>query len=150
MVTFAPGFRTDVAAIGQACRARGALLLVDAAQAAGVVDIDLEKLPVDALAVGTPKALLGLYGLGFLFVREALAERLRPAYLSGAGLDRGTLDGPRTLLSLKRGAGRFEVGNHNYVGCVAAAASIEQLQALGTERIERHALRSRPALSRTA
>lgn len=141
MVTFAPGFRTDIAAIGNACRARGVLFLVDAAQAVGVLDIDLRQLPVDALAVGTPKALLGLYGMGFLFVREAVAERLRPAYLSGQGIHHDVLasatDGtPR----LKSGAGRFEVGNPNHVGCVAAAVSIAQLQALGMDRVERHAL----------
>jgi cysteine desulfurase/selenocysteine lyase len=136
MVTFAPGFRPDVAAIGNACRARGVLFLVDAAQAVGVLDVDLRALPVDALAVGTPKALLGLYGMGFLFVRESTAESLRPAYLSGQGIHHDVLDGtPR----LKSGAGRFEVGNPNHVGCVAAAVSIAQLQALGMDRVERHA-----------
>jgi len=137
MVTFAPGFRTDVVAIGEACRRRNVLFLADAAQAVGVLDIDLGRLPIDALAVGTPKALLGLYGMGFLFVRSAIAERLRPVYLSGAGIDRGALATSHTA-PLKPGAGRFDLGNPNHVGCVAAASSIAQLQRIGTANIERH------------
>ena len=139
MVTFAPGFRTDVAAIGDACRERDALFLADAAQAVGVLDVDLSSLPIDALAVGTPKALLGLYGLGFLFVRQSVAERLRPAYLSGAGVNRNAIIAPVEPVALKSGAGRFEVGNLNHLGCVAAAVSIGQLQTVGMAQIEKHA-----------
>lgn len=139
MVTFAPGFRTDVAAIGEACRKRNVLFLADAAQAVGVLDVDLGRLPIDALAVGTPKALLGLYGMGFLFVRDEIAGRLKPAYLSGAGIDRAALDTGEAPMPLKAGAARFDLGNPNHVGCVAAAVSIEQLQRIGTTNIERHA-----------
>lgn len=138
LVTFAPGFRTDIGAIGNACRERNVLFVVDAAQAPGVLDIDLGQSPVDALAVGTPKALLGLYGMGFLFVRSGVAGALRPAYLSGAGVVRDAESD--TPLPLKPGAGRFDLGNPNHVGCVAAAASIEQLQRLGIPNIERHAV----------
>jgi selenocysteine lyase/cysteine desulfurase len=139
MVTFAPGFRTDVVAIGEACRKRNVLFLTDAAQAIGVLDVDLSRLPIDALAVGTPKALLGLYGMGFLFVREGLSDKLRPAYLSGAGIDRSVLGTGRGPIPLKNDAGRFDLGNPNHVGCVAAATSIEQLQRIGIENIEQHA-----------
>jgi selenocysteine lyase/cysteine desulfurase len=143
-VTFAPGFRTDVVSIGKACRERNALFLADAAQAVGVLDIDLGELPVDALAVGTPKALLGLYGMGFLFVRNDVANRLKPAYLSGAGIDRNLPSGGS---SLKSGAGRFDLGNPNHVGCVAAATSIETLQQIGTAEIEKHAVHLATLLS---
>jgi selenocysteine lyase/cysteine desulfurase len=138
MVSFAPGFRTDVGRLGATCQSRGVLLLVDAAQSAGVLDIDLRRLPIDALAAGTPKALLGLYGLGFLFVRAALAESLRPAYLSQMGIEPPVR--PDGRMTLKSGARRFEVGNFNQVGCVAAATSIGQLLSLGTENIERHVI----------
>jgi cysteine desulfurase / selenocysteine lyase len=138
MVTFAPGFRTDIVAIGEACRQRNVLFLADAAQAVGVLDIDLGRLPIDALAVGTPKALLGLYGMGFLFVRNDIAERLRPAYLSGAGIDRGALDAGQRPVPLKTGAGRFDLGNPNHVGCVAVATSMAELRHIGTAGIERH------------
>ncbi len=140
MVTFAPGFRTDLAEIGAECRRRDVILVADAAQSVGVLDVDARKLCVDVIAAGTPKALLGLYGLGFLYVRGELNAELRPAGLSRAGVDEDRSRGGSRIV-LKRGAARFDLGNHNLAGCVAASASIAQLLDLGTARIERHVLR---------
>ena len=91
--------------------------------------------------MATQKGLLGLYGMGFLFVRKAWAERLRPAYLSRFGVDLGDAHEAATGgpdYRLMPGARRFDVGNYNYIGCTAAAASIAQLLEIGTPAIERH------------
>lgn len=149
-VTFAPGFRTELDAIGRACRAHGARLIVDAAQAIGIIDIDVKQAPFDALAVSTSKGLLGLYGMGFLYVRDEFADTLRPAYLSRFGVD---IDSQHeasgaTDYHLRRGAGRFDVGNYNYIGCVAAHASLEQLLAIGTKAIEARTLQLAGLLTR--
>jgi cysteine desulfurase / selenocysteine lyase len=142
-VTFAPGFRTDVETIGRFCQARGIFFLVDGAQSAGILNTDLGSLPIDGFATATQKGLLGLYGMGFLFVRRAWADRLRPVYLSRFGIDLGNAHeataGGRDF-RLMPGARRFDVGNYNYVACVAAAASIAQLLELGIPAIERHVL----------
>ncbi len=143
-VSFAPGYRTDIESIGRFCRDRGIFFLVDAAQSVGVLQMDLKQAPVDALTVATPKGLLGLYGMGFLFVRRSWAERMRPAYLSRFGVDLGGAHeaaGSDDTYRLDAGAHRFDVGNYNYVGCVAAAASIAQLLEIGSSAIERHVLR---------
>jgi cysteine desulfurase / selenocysteine lyase len=150
-VSFAPGYRTDIEAIGGFCRDRGIFFLVDAAQSVGVLRMDLEQAPVDALTVATPKGLLGLYGMGFLFVRRHWAERMRPAYLSRFGVDLGGLHeaaGSDGAYRLDAGAHRFDVGNYNYVGCVAAATSIAQLLEIGSPAIERHVLRLSRRLAR--
>jgi cysteine desulfurase/selenocysteine lyase len=142
-VSFAPGYRADIGSIGSFCRDRGIFFLVDAAQAAGILKIDLKQAPVDALTVATPKGLLGLYGMGFLFVRGHWAERMRPAYLSRFGVDLGGAHeaaGGDGTYRLHPGARRFDVGNYNYIGCVAAAASIAQLLEIGSSAIERHVL----------
>lgn len=140
-VTFAPGFRTNLQTIGNFCRERDVFFLVDAAQSVGILYTDVATVPVDGLAVATQKGLLGLYGMGFLFVRKAWAERLRPAYLSRFGVDLGdaheaAIGGPD--YRLMAGARRFDVGNFNYIGCIAAAASIGQLLDIGIPAIERH------------
>ena len=75
-VSFSPGFVTDVRAISDAAHRHGSLLLVDAAQSIGALGCDVEDLGIDALGVATQKNLLGFYGLGFLYVRRALAESL--------------------------------------------------------------------------
>lgn len=140
-VTFAPGFRTDVDTLGRACRERGVMLLVDAAQSAGIIDTDVERSRIDALAVSTQKGLLALYGMGFFYCRRDWAERLKPAYLARFGVDLGdaheaTLGG----LSFRYapGARRFDLGNYNYAACAAVSASMQQLLAWGTANVERH------------
>jgi cysteine desulfurase/selenocysteine lyase len=140
--SFAPGFVTEVETLGRACRERGALLVVDAAQSVGVLETDVRELQVDALAVATQKALLALYGFGFLFVRRELAEELRPVALARYGVDLGedaheTAVGPKTL-RLARGARRFDLGNYNYLGATAAGASLDLLHQVGVPAIERH------------
>jgi selenocysteine lyase/cysteine desulfurase len=85
-VSFSPGCRADLAAVSAACRAGGALLHVDAAQSAGVLRHDMVAEGVDALATGGQKALLGLFGFGFLFVRRAVAEGLDPPFLARFGV----------------------------------------------------------------
>ena len=64
-----------VAAIGRIVRDRGGLLLVDAAQSAGVVPIDLQREPIDLLAFTGHKGLLGPTGVGGLFVGERAEVR---------------------------------------------------------------------------
>jgi cysteine desulfurase/selenocysteine lyase len=72
------GYRTDLAALGQVAARSGAWLFVDACQAAGAVPIDVVRDGVDFLAAASHKFLLGSRGMGYLFVRRALLERIRP------------------------------------------------------------------------
>jgi cysteine desulfurase / selenocysteine lyase len=142
-VSFAPGFRTDVDRLGRACRERSILLLVDAAQSAGILHTDVRRSCIDALAVSTQKGLLGLYGMGFLYCRREWAEQLEPAYLARFGVDLGDSDAHEASrggadYKLMPGARRFDCGNYNYAAAAAAHASLAQLAAIGTQHIERH------------
>lgn len=140
-VTFAPGFRTDVAALGRICRERGVLLLVDAAQSAGVLHTDVVRDHVDALSVSTQKGLLALYGMGFLYCRNEWSERMRPAYLARFGVDLGDAHEASlgsTDFRLAKGARRFDLGNYNFLATAAVDASMKQLLEWGTVNIERY------------
>ena len=142
-VSFSPGFRTDVASVGQICREKGIFLLADAVQSAGILDTDVAALKVDGLAVSTQKGLCGLYGMGFLYCRREWAERMTPAYLARFGVDLG--DAHEAAFgsdnySLMPGARRFDVGNYNYPGAVVAEQSLAILNGIGTKAIEAHVL----------
>jgi len=142
-VSFAPGFRTDLATLGAACRERGVMLVVDAAQSVGVLDDNVASLNVDALAASTQKGLLGLYGMGFLYCRREVADKLQPAYLSRFGLDMG--DASEADLGsfeyrLAGGARRFDLGNYNFTAAANVDATLEYLAGFGQEAIERYVL----------
>ncbi len=140
-VTFAPGFRTDIDTLGRACRERGVLLLVDAAQSAGKVHTDVKQSNIDALTVSTQKGLLGLYGMGFLYVRREWADKMQPAYLARFGVDLGDAhEAAMGDMSFKMAAGarRFDLGNYNFAATAAVNASMKQLLDIGTQRIEKH------------
>ncbi|MCA9737711.1 MAG: aminotransferase class V-fold PLP-dependent enzyme [Gemmatimonadetes bacterium] len=141
-VSFSPGFVTDVRALSAVCRERGVFLLVDAAQSVGILHTDVRDLGVDALAVATQKGLMACYGMGFLYCRAEAAERLAPAALARFGVDLPE-DAHETELvdqdfRYARGARRFDVGNYNYLGVIAAEAALALLEEIGTRTIEAH------------
>jgi cysteine desulfurase/selenocysteine lyase len=149
-VTFAPGFRTDIDTLGKACRERGVLFLVDAAQSAGKLHTDVKQSNIDALSVSTQKGLLGLYGMGFLYVRREWADKMHPAYLARFGVDLGDAhEAAMGDLSFKlaEGARRFDLGNYNFAATAAVDASMKQLLELGTQQIEKHVTQLSHALA---
>ncbi len=85
------GVIQDIAAIGTICRERGVIFHVDAAQATGRVDIDLQALPVDLMSLTSHKT-YGPKGIGALFVRRKPRVRLE-AQMHGGGHERGMRSG---------------------------------------------------------
>jgi cysteine desulfurase len=85
------GVIQDIVAIGNLCREHGIIFHVDAAQATGKVDIDLEKLPVDLMSFSAHKT-YGPKGIGALYVRRKPRVRLE-AQMHGGGHERGFRSG---------------------------------------------------------
>jgi cysteine desulfurase len=85
------GVIQDIAAIGEICRARKIIFHVDAAQSAGKVTIDLDKLKVDLMSFSAHK-IYGPKGIGALYVRRKPRVRLE-AQMHGGGHERGLRSG---------------------------------------------------------
>jgi cysteine desulfurase len=85
------GVIQDIAAIGEITRAKGIVFHVDAAQATGKIDIDLQKLKVDLMSFSAHKT-YGPKGIGALFVRRKPRIRIE-AQMHGGGHERGMRSG---------------------------------------------------------
>ena len=136
-VQFSNGYRADLARLGAACRAGGAWLVVDAIQALGAVPVDVRAVPVDLMACGGQKWLLGPWGSGFCYVRRDLVGRLVPP-MSGWMSYRGMEDYSNLLSYDERlvdDARRFEAAGPATQDQLGLTASIGLLLELGVEAI---------------
>ena len=85
------GVIQDIAAIGEICRDRKIIFHVDAAQSAGKIEIDMDKLKVDLMSFSAHK-IYGPKGIGALYVRRKPRVRLE-AQMHGGGHERGLRSG---------------------------------------------------------
>ncbi len=85
------GVIQDIGAIGELCREKGVLFHVDAAQSAGKVAIDLQRMQVDLMSFSAHK-IYGPKGIGALYVRRKPRVRLE-AQMHGGGHERGMRSG---------------------------------------------------------
>jgi cysteine desulfurase/selenocysteine lyase len=124
------GTINPVAEIIRRAHEQGALVLVDAAQAAPHAKIDVQAWDVDFLAFSGHK-MLGPSGVGVLYGKRELLEAM-PPFLGGGGMIREvTLEGFRPLYL----PGKFEAGTPPIVPAVALGTAIDYLQAVGFEAI---------------
>ena len=138
-VEFATGFRNDLRAIGQLCRERGIYFCVDGIQGLGALDLKVTQSPIDFLATGAAKWLMGPIGAGFLYCRRALIERLVPIRVGWWGVvDRD--DFFRYDSPLRDDARRFEEGSLNFLGIHGLGASLGLLLEAGIPRIAERVL----------
>jgi cysteine desulfurase/selenocysteine lyase len=119
-----------IEAIAPMVRASGALFLVDAAQSAGLVPIDLKATPIDLLAFPGHKALYGPTGTGALYV----GPRARPEAWreGGTGGDSASETQPRQLPYFLEG------GTPNVLGIAGLAAGLAWVAERGVEASRRH------------
>lgn len=139
-VSFATGYRVDLARIGAACRERGIYFVVDAIQGIGGATLDLARLDVDVLACGAQKWLLSPWGTGFVYVRSELLSRLEPSSVGWMSV-RGSDDFSRLVdydFTFREDARRFEVITLPFQDFAGYDASLELLLELGPAAVESH------------
>lgn len=135
-VCYRNGVKLDIAPIVRAAHARGAYVLLDCFQSAGVCALDVHALGVDFAVGGMLKYLLGTAGIGFLYVKRELAVELE-ATDSGwfAQEDPNTMDLFHHVPA--RDARRFQAGTPPVAACFAAEAGLGIITELGPPAIER-------------
>ncbi len=113
-------------------RRGSALLLVDAAQSAGHVPIDVERLGIDFLALPGHKGLMGPLGTGALYIRPGLENDVEPLIHGGTGSQSERPTQPDFMPD------RFESGSHNLFSIAGLDASLDWLLDRGIDDLREH------------
>ncbi len=127
------GTVNPAAEIAAAAKKVGARVLIDAAQSAPHLLLDVRTLGADAVAFSAHK-MLGPTGVGALWVRPELLETMAP-YQGGGEMIREVFLDHATYADIPA---RFEAGTPNIAGVVAFHAAIEYLDAIGAAALHRH------------
>jgi selenocysteine lyase/cysteine desulfurase len=154
LVSWYNGFQHDLKAVCDVAHAKGAYVYADIIQAAGNIPIDVRATGVDFCACSTFKWLMGDFGVGFLYVREDLLERVvRRTQIGYAEADEvlhylpsdPPADTPVTWTFHTDAGGYFEVGTYAQAAVNALSVSLPWLRRLGPEKIQAY---RRPLLER--
>lgn len=115
--------------IGALCAKYGVLFVLDSAQTAGAVKIDMEKDNIDALCFTGHKSLLGLQGVGGIAFNQKTAEQTMPFVHGGTGSFSDLADMPSLLPD------RFEAGTLNLAGIASLNHSVNYINKVGMQNI---------------
>lgn len=119
-----------VAEVGAIAKENGALFLVDAAQSAGVLPVDVQRQNIDLLAFTGHKGLMGPQGTGGLYIRPGL--EIRPLIEGGTGSLSEKVEQPEIMPD------KLESGTLNTPGIAGLGAGVDFILKTGVDQIRRH------------
>lgn len=120
----------NISEIAEVAHNNNALLLVDASQSAGTIDIDCSDWQIDMLAFTGHKSLYGIPGTGGLYVRPGI--NLKPLKSGGTGVLSEYPYQPDKMPI------KFEAGTQNLPGIIALSAGLDFIESVGIENIRLH------------
>ncbi len=117
-------------ALGDLAERYGAIYLVDAAQAAGVIPVNVDDLKADMLSIAGHKGLFGPPGVGALYVRKGI--ELETLAEGGTGRDSGKHE------MSGRYPSNYEVGTHNLLSIAGMTAGVRWIRQSGLANLRKH------------
>jgi selenocysteine lyase/cysteine desulfurase len=145
-VQYSNGFRSNLEELGSIKGAHA--FVVNASQAAGVFEIDVKRMKIDALCATGHKWMLSGYGSGFVYISKEL-QAASPQRSIGWLSVRDPYGGANNEVHLRHDASaRAELGCPNFAGILALGASIELMQSIGIANIEARARELNQKLTR--
>lgn len=138
-VQFSTGSMLDVPRLREACEAAGARLVLDATQAAGILEVDSQRWKADAVVTSGYKWLGGHGGVALAAVSPGLLERdpLLPGWFG----TNSPFHFEATSMHFAASARRFTQSTMSYISMAGLATAIDQLLVFGGGQLETHSFR---------
>ena len=133
-VTNVLGDTRPIEEIGKLAQENNILFVVDGAQSVPHIKVDVKKLNIDFLAFSAHK-MLGPTGVGVLYGKEELLEKMKPI-LFGGGMNASFLSNGE--VEYKNLPSRLEAGTQNIAGVIGMGAAIDYLESIGMDNITKH------------
>jgi cysteine desulfurase/selenocysteine lyase len=137
-VQFSNGFRIDLEELGKYKDDHA--LVVNASQSAGVFEVDVKRMRIDALCATGHKWMLSGYGSGFVYLSRELQTRSKPRAIGWLSVVDPYADHNDEIRLRHDAAARAELGCPHFAGMFALGASVELMQEIGIRNIEERAL----------
>ena len=138
-VQFLSGYKINLEKLGNVCKEKEIIFSVDGIQGLGALNIDVEKCKIDFISCGTQKWMLGLQGMGFIYTRKELRNKMNVPFAGWL-----SVDNPWNLLDyelkLKRNANKFQPGTLNTIGIYTLNAALKMFNEFGFENIEQQVI----------
>lgn len=125
------GTIVPIKAIGEICRRHHLFFVVDTAQSAGTIPVDMQGCNVDFLAFTGHKGFLGPQGIGGFLISEELNDQMKPYIAGGTGSQSDVLLMPESLPD------KYESGTMNLPGIIGLHAALSYIEETGIETIHR-------------
>lgn len=130
MVSNVTGYVLPVQEMIQAAQEAGAKVILDGAQAVGLLPVDLERLSPEYLIFAGHKTLYGSFGIGGFFMKRQ--EQLSPMLYGGNGID------SLNISMNQPGSGRYEPGSPDYIALASLSAALDWLEQTGISSLFFH------------
>jgi selenocysteine lyase/cysteine desulfurase len=145
-VQWTDGLRLKLETLGKTCQENNILFFVDAIQALGALQMDVQACGIDFLAADGHKWLLAPEGIAVFYCREKVRSQLRLRQLGWHMVDE-PYQFNRENWQPSKSAMRFEAGSPNTLGQTAMIASLGMLQGVGMDQVEAYIAANSLALS---
>ncbi len=124
------GTITPVEEVGKICKSKGIFLIVDAAQTAGSIDVNMKRMNIDALVIPAHKSMLGPQGIGAVLVTDAFGKALDPFAYGGTGSASDSEEMPDFMPD------KLQPGTLNIPGIIGFKHAVEFIETVGLEEIK--------------
>jgi len=133
------GYRVELEKIGEFCRKNGIYLVVDAVQALGVLQIDVQKMKIDFMVGNDYKWMMNYCGTGYAYISPVLRGKLKH-WGAGWMTDEERFNTNKEVLKVRVDAGQYELGFPTVSGIYGMGLVAENYNQLNGKEIEDYAL----------